>query len=255
MKQKIDFIKTNKVDDFYLQLTNPKRVDNYKKNRIDFLSHGDIIKIEFDIKASLPELDPDQKLDADNAIKLYECFGNLGIDLMVDPRFWTSLSHINYKDYVYERWLKSRIEESSDKIIRAIQVRYFTKFFGSDRALVRHALSRLWFGAYLTTNNGSDELKYYFDDEKDQYLYTKMLYKWQQIQFDFLERSMGRDKKILLSVLHFFSKYQDKLNNKIISTFAKRLCLISQHTKLTVLDPEDIFEYYKKDLSKGLNLN
>ena len=60
-----------------------------------------------------------------------------------------------------------------------------------------------------------------------------------------LEHSYGRNKKLLLSVLHYFKQNEKKLNRNIVRDFTKKLCIVIQHTKLFTMKPEDIYKYYK----------
>lgn len=241
MTEDISFIKHKSVESLFFTIQEASRRDSYFENDLRFLDMEDKVSIKIDLKFPLPSFaNHDVKSDAENSIALFESLGNLPIDLSIDERFWTSLCHLYYPDYVFNRWIKEKNN------VEVIKERFFTIAFGSDRALARNAISRLWFGAYLTVNTNNEDYKYFFEEFEDKFVFTKTLFSYQDIQSGLLERSLGRNKKITLSILHFFEKNKDKLNKEVILDFLKKVCLLNQHIQLQSLDAKDIHELYKK---------
>ena len=243
MREDITLFKENSVNSLFFSCQDMNRRDAYFNNDLRFIESEDKITIGIDINSKLPSLeDFDSKSDAKNAVAIYESLGDLVIDFSIDKRLWTSMCHIYYPDYVFNRWIKDK--EGQD----LIKQRYFTLAFGSDRSLARNAISRLWFGAFLTVNKNEKELEYYFEGIKDKFLYTKTLFSYGDIQTGLLERSLGRNKKIALSVLYYFEKNKKSLNKERILDSLKKVCLLNQHIKLHSIEAEDIDALYKKYL-------
>jgi len=243
MREEIILFKYNSVDSLFVSCQDMNRRDAYFSNDLRFADSEEKVTISVEINSSLPSLnDFDNKSDAKNAVAIYESFGDIGLDFSIDERLWASMCHIYYPDYVFNRWIKDK--EGQD----LIRSRYFTLAFGSDRALARNAISRLWFGAFLTVNKNEKELEYFFEGIKDKFLYTKTLFSYGDIQTGLLERSLGRNKKIALSVLYYFEKNKKNLNKERILDSLKKVCLLNQHIKLHSIEAEDIDALYKKYL-------
>ena len=226
------------VRQLFIEVQSPNRQKDYTENNLSFLEQNQSIDWNINVNGEMPILDKSDKSDGENAEKLYKYLGDLPLDFVKDLRLWTSLTHLHFNDYTFGRWI-----EGSSK--NPIKERYFTLAFGNDRSLVRNAIARLWLGAFLTVKNNNDDFSYYFKKFDDDFIYTKTLFSLQEIQMQLLEHSYGRNKKLLLSVLHYFKQNEKKLNRNIVRDFTKKLCIVIQHTKLFTMKPEDIFKYYK----------
>ncbi|MBC6444488.1 MAG: hypothetical protein GDA50_03525 [Alphaproteobacteria bacterium GM202ARS2] len=77
--------------------------------------------------------------DKENALKVYENLKNLSPKQASDERVWAYMTHIEAKDYTYNRWIKGSSEED---VKRRIASRYFLPDIRSLKS--RNAISRLW---------------------------------------------------------------------------------------------------------------
>ena len=109
--------------------------------------------------------------DADNAIMLFETFGNFGRKNAIDAGFWISLTHTNQECYEYtqKRWLS----KSPDKTSNVINHFFFGNEGLDDTAIrQKNALSRLYWTALLTYDK---------DNKNDPYEYTRVLFSSEMI--------------------------------------------------------------------------
>jgi hypothetical protein len=177
-------------------------------------------------KLTLPE--GDNKHDDENARKIYNWLSKLTPVQASDPRLWAYLTHTVYADYVSRRW---PISEDHD-VEELIKQRYFVVGQGLE-PLSRNAIARLWWGGYLT----------YDQNRVDPFELTDVLLSLQDFQQAFLERAIGRSKKILMTALEVWKERLNKDCNitgktESIKAWAK---LIRLHGAVVLLDslPQD----------------
>ena len=180
-------------------------------------------------KLTMPE--GDVKHDAENARKIYNWLSCLTPVQASDPRLWAYLTHTVYADYVSSRW---PISEEYD-VEELIRQRYFVVGQGLE-SLSRNGISRLWWGGYLS----------YDKSRVDPFELTDVLLSLQDFQQAFLERAIGRSKKILMAALQVWKDRvakDEKIKGKTesIKTWAK---LIRLHGAVVLLDslPQDQLE-------------
>jgi hypothetical protein len=161
--------------------------------------------------------------DFENAVQVHECFELTPLQAS-DPRLWATLTHVEAWQYMHRRW---PVDDSKKPSF--IRSRYFVA--GSDsRAIIRNGIARLWWSAEISKNP-----KF----KKDQYRLTQILLSKLDITQQLLERSYGRSRRVVQSILRFIDQYSDQcLNDGQISRdrirhLAKQLSLRSG---LTVLD-------------------
>lgn len=132
----------------------------------------------------------DNTRDFEKAIQLHEDLAITRLEEASDPRLWSYLSLVVYRDYICERWnLKSK-----KKGVTKNRLFYISS---STNTNAKHALSRLWWSVEMTKGINSD----------DEYYYTKLLLKPgnSQIMFDLIERKyLFRNKTIIKAYLDFF---------------------------------------------------
>lgn len=181
--------------------------------------------------------------DLENAIQLYEYYGNLNEVQASDPRLWAYLSHVEFRKYSLVRWgLKWSFDEinkndlTKQKSIVQLLEHWFVS--ANDRDLRRHAIARLWWAAHLTCAPWEKDSGFFADlKNDDRYYFTRILFSTQDIYQSVLERAMGRSNHILISVLEFldnnkeFAKSREKIRSLI-----KELNLAYGTKKLIVLD-------------------
>lgn len=172
-------------------------------------------------KLTMPE--GDEKHDDENARKIYNWLSCLTPVQASDPRLWAYLTHTVYADYVNRRW---PISEEHD-VEQLIKQRYFVVGQGLE-SLSRNGIARLWWGGYLT----------YDKNRVDPFELTDVLLSLQDFQQAFLERAIGRSKKILMAALKVWKdrlSKDEKIKGKTesIKAWAK---LIRLHGAVVLLD-------------------
>lgn len=110
-----------------------------------------------------------QNFGLDNSITLFEYLKDIDMSIVIDQRFWTTLSHTYYYDYIRARMPfpgKKNNETLSD--YRARLDRYVNDHFfqNGEQRRSRHTLAGLWWRAFLT----------YDDKLHNPFEYTEKLY-------------------------------------------------------------------------------
>ena len=231
----------------YRHANAPERLKQYMDGDFSFLSDYEHHAVTADINSALPELMPRESRsvinDENNAIALHKSLGELPIDFALDPRFWIYLTHNTYKDYTFKRWVKN----SEGTIVHRFFGFYNT---GTDRAISRNAVARLWWGANMTVYNDDPELEFFYNDIDDEYKYTRLLFSNQDVHQQVVERTFGRSKKIMLSLLYYLDKKgEDYITKKNIVRLTKLLCLHMYNNKSWFLSPEKIQNILKEIIS------
>jgi hypothetical protein len=111
---------------------------------------------------------------------------------------------------------------------------------GADRSLRRHAIARLWWAAHLTASPWERNPEFFgrIEGKEDAYALTRVVFATQDIFQQVLERSIGRDNKILVAVLDCI---RDRMKADMLPTreqiraVMKELNLISSVRNLSVL--------------------
>jgi hypothetical protein len=169
--------------------------------------------------------------DSENVRLVHAWLGHLTPVQASDPRLWTYLTHSVYSGYTAARW---PIDADAD-VGRRIRERYFVE--GESLAsITRNAIARLWWFGHLT----HDPLR------ADRYELADALLTVQDMQQAFLERTIGRSRKILHAALrlwqHRLAQGQPPTDQgKSIQRWAR---LIRLHGAVTLLDalPENQLE-------------
>lgn len=172
--------------------------------------------------------------DFQNAKIVFEAFKDkLNPVQASDLRLWAYLAHVQHWDYMVSRWKIDVPDEDDDeelddnkrspreKTIDRVKTRYF---FGASRgkAFVRQGIARLYWGAYLTYDDTSD----------NPYEYTEFFFNKQDIFTSITERSYARNKVLILATLKELKKHPD-LSREDIRLFLAKL---NQARAITVLD-------------------
>ncbi|ACC98424.1 hypothetical protein Emin_0869 [Elusimicrobium minutum Pei191] len=125
--------------------------------------------------------------DLENAKRLYEAFKGLS-PLQANTRYLCSyLSHVNYREYVINRWISSHNnEDSGEGVLKRIKNRFFVT---DKKSLIRmNAISRLWWAGYLTCDENNSADKYHL---------TRTLFTGQQISADLLDTPFCVNKDVV----------------------------------------------------------
>lgn len=136
--------------------------------------------------------DGSKHYDLENSISFFSVYKNLTYHQATSEAFWAYMTHIQYWEYMRERWPVS--DSSSSKPADYIREHYFFKS-GTDRALIRNGIARLWWYAKLT----------YEETAENPFHLTEVLLSKLDITQGLLERSWGRNNSILRAFLEFLS--------------------------------------------------
>lgn len=190
--------------------------------------------------------------DLENSIKLHESLkGMTGVQAS-DARLWTHMSHVELREYVIKRWpLKTKLEdilakESTKKsAVSFILEHWFVN--GTDRALRRNAIARLWWSVHLTISPWERFPERFADlhTVDDPYKYTRAIYETQDIFQQVLERGLGRDPIILITILDCIEqqKTKDKLpTREEVRLVMKELNLMSGIKNLALMPQKELRE-------------
>lgn len=215
---------------------------------------GTLLKIDSDsLELTVPLIGNPADADFKNSIKIYESYRSLNETQASDSRLWTYLTHCTFRKYVMQRW---KIENTYDEIkednalVKKTTEKIIAHWFagGNDRSLRRSAISRLWWAAHLTVSPWEKEPEYFSvsgADKKDPYKYTRILFSTQDIFQQVLERGIGRDSHILLSMLDYIGKHPD-LDRENIRNIVKELNLASSFKNISILNIGEISDLIEK---------
>lgn len=172
--------------------------------------------------------------DFQNAKTVFEAFKEtLNPVQASDLRLWSYLAHVQHWDYMTTRWNINIPDEEAErevdiakkstreKAVDRVKSRYF---FGESRskAFVRQGIARLFWSAYLTYDEASE----------NPYEYTEYFFSKQDIFTSITERSYARNKVLILAALKELKKHPSLTRNDIRLFLAK----LNQAGAITVLD-------------------
>lgn len=183
--------------------------------------------------------------DLENAIAIYEAYPDLNETQASDLRLWVYLTHVTLRDYVLARWplagsCEQIIKDASGK---AAAVNYIISHWfasGNDRMLRRNAIARLWWAVHLTRVPWSRDPEFFGDlKSEDPYRFTRTLLLTQDIYQQVLERGLGRDNRILITILEFIDGHKDITRDQI-RDLMKELNLMLSVRSLSVLSRQEL---------------
>ena len=175
--------------------------------------NGERFCAEAPIDVELPELIVAEhnvaSTDAENTAKFYTAMKVLTVPQASDARLWSYLCHTHYYEYVQNRW---DISASSKLSKETISSRFF-KSTNVSRALIRNAISRLWWFGYLTYDSSQD----------NPFELTNILLEYQDIQASLLERSFGKNDRIRRNYLMALKNKKNLWKNRDVKAFLQEL--------------------------------
>lgn len=168
--------------------------------------------------------------DAEAAQLIYQWLSNLTPVQAADERLWVFLTHRIYSEYVHQRWGNS-LEGSTQPENRVLD-RWFFRGAGVAK-FVRNGISRLWWFGHMT----------YDSKRPNPFELTDVLLSLQDIQVAFLERSIGRCRPLLRTVLETVKKHESALRNTpksgdVIQEWAKEIRLYGGAYVLDAVPPD-----------------
>lgn len=184
--------------------------------------------------------------DFENSMKIYEAYRHLTATQASDPRLWVYLTHCTFRKYVIKRWNIGKTYDEAAKDPDSAKNYILSHWFsgGNDRALRRNAIARLWWAARLTVAPWEDDPEYFLGAVKEgeyPYKYTKILFSTQDVFQQVLERGLGREPRILISVLEYIGN-KPEITREQIRKIMKELNLISSIQNVAILNRNELYQ-------------
>lgn len=193
------------------------------------------ILIEHIPSLKLPEETGEKsKYDLENSITFFSAYQNLTHHQATSESFWAYMTHVQYWEYTMQRWPVANKKERQSEFIKE---RYFLNA-GTDRALGRNSIARLWWYAKLTYEEASET----------PFRLTKILLSQLDIAQNLLERSWGKNNSILRSCLEFIADNPELMkgaNRDKTRFLIKSLTLEGGVCIIDMLSPDDIKKFLK----------
>lgn len=249
----INFMKNNALDILVADIPNNIEYYNSQDKWIDnYFEDKGFGNYYFNTGIMVPDVEltiGNAKTDYENAVKIYDAFRDkLNPVQASDLRLWVFLAHNVYWDYMRERWaidISSEDDddvEEKDKLISRIGARYFYKA-SKGKAFVRQGIARLYWSSYLTYDPDNTNNPY----ELTQYFLSK-----QDIFATSTERSLARNKDLLLAALKVLKEHGD-LKRKEIRQFFLKLNQAGGIIILDSLSKEAAYDLARRTLEDVLN--
>lgn len=168
------------------------------------------------------------KDDTENAIAIHRFLPGLLPSDAADRRLWAWLCHGPLFEYARKRW---EIPSNNDKAVEHVRTHWFVDGAGLN-ALRRNAIARLWWAASLThapwNRDGLDGVK----KHGDEYFFTRILLKNQDIYQGLVERLFGTDTRVLIAALQVIGEDEKKrATSEFSPAFGKELNLQAAFTE------------------------
>ena len=167
----------------------------------------------------------DTKNDDDlmNVMTVYGSYrGKVTPAQAANPLLWTSLCHLEYRDYIMQRWTK---EDGKIDIRRRF-------FVGNERASLYYynAISRLWWAGYIS-----------YDEERensDPWHLTRTLFKAQQLYKDFTDQMFNMSPTVTKGLLKALERIQDEIKGHQATEVFRKCCnsYLNHYAAVSLID-------------------
>lgn len=239
MTEKQKIFTNQYVDKLYKDIQQGNSLMDYLEEELE-VSADDTLVSRVDVSETLPELNPTAEGDAESAIQIYEYLGDLNNTQASDPRFWTYLAHITFREYTMKRYELNE-DMKTQEFISSVKEHWFVG--ENDRSLRRHTIARLWWASKLTVSPwGKDAENFGHLENDDPYIYTRILLSNQDIYQSILERTLGRSSKILIAFLEYLNQNPEFRVRSAYRNLIKEINLISGFKKITMLPFDEIYK-------------
>jgi len=184
-----------------------------------------------------------EKKDSENVRLIHSWLGHLTPVQASDPRLWACLTHSVYSRYTAARWPI----DAENEVLRRIHERYFVE--GESLAsITRNSIARLWWFGHLTIDTS----------RPDNYELADVLLSLQDIQVAFLERTIGRSRRILHTALRLWKQRMEQAKapsdqGKVIQKWARLIRLHGAVVLLDAMPDEDLENLIWVKLATALN--
>jgi len=226
-------------------LSKNKGIEPYSKNEFKFELADVLTNPRISASESINLIMPKGKenFDFENAKIIFEAYKNLTPTQATDIRFWTYLAHVPFWNYMKKRF---PIEKQPHKKRGEYILEHWFIEGVSPRNLVRHGISLLWWGTYLT----------YDPNRKDPYELTRELFSMLDYTRTLIPGTQGRNKSFSHALLEFvlenkeiFSQYKEG-RVRFLMTRANYLGGYKILPDLSKGEIKGVFKRYTKELQE-----
>lgn len=184
--------------------------------------------------------------DAYNAQLLFEGYPDITPAIAADGRIWVTLCHNQHYEYMLKRWPiePDAAHHQTEKGI--VEQRYFFAY-GPRKSQERNGLSRLWLSAALTHD----------PNRQDPYELTKVFLQDTNFIMYMFGHTFGSNRNIVQGTMEAILQLQqergEKISAKPLTSFTRKLNLISGVTMLDCYSRGEICEMAKTHISAYLD--
>lgn len=215
----------------------------------DFFSAVDALADEEKYLVNLPVFIefssiPNPHNDSDTALMLLDAIGEMDRANATDPRLWSFLALVVFREYLLQRWPRTTGTEWKT----AISERWLlTK--PSRRKLLRHGIARLWWVANLTYDPKC--VRGLTSKTGDPHAYTRWTFENQNRVQSIFERQLGSNQKlmwVMIEMLYGERKHQNAYGSELANLndsdaakwITKEVHLRAGYRHLEILDDDEI---------------
>ena len=171
--------------------------------------------------------------DGTNSTIVHEHIGEKDRANAADPRLWTYLALVTYRDYMEQRWPVKDVKKWKERI----RDRWLLAN-ASRSKLMRHGIARLWWIACLTWDEtGKLPLSSKHDDP---YAYTRQALSNEDYVVGIFERKIGAMPTVVRAVLEHLSDEKNKASGLYARSLLKSLRLVHGYRDISLLNDSDL---------------
>lgn len=156
-----------------------------------------------------------ESFDSANAERVYEHLGAIERVQASDPRLWTHLAFVEYRDYMERRW---PLEGENWK--NRVKDRWFLQR-STRGVLIRHGIARLWWIAELTYDPHLEHPLAQADD--DPWAYTRFAFGSEDRILQIFDRQTGHLENINFAILGHMASHEDRQQDTFIRSLTKEI--------------------------------
>ena len=173
--------------------------------------------------------------DGSNAVEVYEAIGSLDRANAADPRLWSYLSMVTFRQYTELRWPLAGREK-----FKPYALDHWLMVNSSPRSLMRNSIARLWWTADLTYDQ---EIEHpYSVKTGDPFAYTRWVLANENRRQSIFERQIGRSPRLMWAVLEAMQEKHLEGTKDRSKALLKHVYLHTGYQRLEMLPDEELRE-------------
>ncbi len=169
-------------------------------------------------------------LESENARLVYEYVGVGDRVNRADPRLWSYLAFVTYRDYMRERWPLDGLKDWKKRV----QERWLLTASSRER-LVRHGIARLWWLAHLNWDHRKERPLSRETDDSWAYVHV-VLSNEDRVQTIF-ERQAGSNTELRFAILDHLAASESRSSGRYVKELMKALRAESGVREMRVCPP------------------